>query len=81
MASARVASLAPQAKKEKALEKTLADQAQARRDKNKMARARKMAVAAKKSEGAQPSADVRAEPAPEPEDAQAPAQPARKTKK
>ena len=34
--------------------KTLADQAQARRDKNKMARERKMAVAAKKSEGAQP---------------------------
>ena len=59
----------------------MADQAQARRDKNKMARESKMAVAAKKSEGAQPSAAVRAEPEPEPEDAQAPAQPARKTKK
>ena len=40
-----------------------------------------MAVAAKKSEAAQPAADVRAEPEPEPEDAQAPAQPARKSKK
>merc|ERR1711865_477219 len=38
------------AKKEKALEKTLADQAQARRDKNKAARERKVVSAAKTKE-------------------------------
>merc|ERR1711937_901994 len=49
------------AKKEKALEKTLADQAQARRDKNKAARERKLMVAAAKGK----------EPAPDAEEAEA----------
>eukprot|EP00900_Chrysochromulina_parva_P008943 jgi/Chrpa1/1804/Chrysochromulina_OHIO_Genome00002852-RA len=54
------------AKKEKLLEKTLADQAQARRDKNKAVRSRKVAAAEKSMP----------EPEPEPEPEPAPAPPA-----
>mmetsp|Transcript_54273 Transcript_54273/g.140138 ORF Transcript_54273/g.140138 Transcript_54273/m.140138 type:complete len:216 (-) Transcript_54273:456-1103(-) len=64
------------AKKEKLLEKTLADQAQARRDKNKAARERKVVAAAAKS--------AKDAPPPEPEPtpaAAAPAAPKEKKKK
>jgi len=66
------------AKKEKALEKTLADQAQARRDKNKAARERKATVAAAKAGKVEEPA---APPAPEPEPTPAPAAPPAEKKK
>ena len=47
------------AKKEKALEKTLADQAQARRDKNKAARERKVLAKGKAEEAAQPAEEAK----------------------
>merc|ERR1719364_668729 len=53
------------AKKEKLLEKTLADQAQARRDKNKAARERKVIAAAVKA-GKDAAPAPAAEPTPEP---------------
>mmetsp|Transcript_19005 Transcript_19005/g.60718 ORF Transcript_19005/g.60718 Transcript_19005/m.60718 type:complete len:212 (-) Transcript_19005:159-794(-) len=63
------------AKKEKLLEKTLADQAEARRQKNKAARERKAESAALR-EGKK-----KEEPEPAPEEAPAPAPPAAKPKK
>ena len=69
------------AKKEKMLEKTLADQAEARRAKNKAARERKgAAVAAREGKTAPPVAAPEPEPEEE-EDAPAPAPPATATKK
>jgi len=65
------------AKKEKALEKTLADQAEARRQKNKAARERKAEAAAIK---AGKTLEATKEPEPEPEPAPAPAPPAAKPK-
>merc|ERR1719198_2539694 len=59
------------AKKEKALEKTLADQAEARRAKNKAARERKVISAAAKSGKAAEEAAPAAE---EPEETPAPAE-------
>ena len=47
------------AKKEKALEKTLADQAQARRDKNKAARERKVLAKGKAEEASQPAEEAK----------------------
>jgi len=47
------------AKKEKALEKTLADQAQARRDKNKAARERKIISKGKAEEASQPAEEAK----------------------
>merc|ERR1712194_197268 len=46
------------AKKEKALEKTLADQAQARRDKNKAARERKVLAKGKAEEASMPAEEA-----------------------
>ena len=63
------------AKKEKLLEKTLADQAEARRQKNKAARERKVESAASKVE------KYEEPPAPEPTPAPAPAPAAAKPKK
>ena len=68
------------AKKEKMLEKTLADQAEARRMKNKAARERKVVNAAAKSGKAEEAAPAAPEPEPEPEPTPAPA-PAPKAKK
>jgi len=70
------------AKKEKALEKTLADQAEARRAKNKAARERKIASAESKGKKQPAAAPVPApkEPEPEPEDEPRPAPPATKKK-
>jgi len=69
------------AKKEKMLEKTLADQAEARRAKNKAARQRKGdAVAAREGKTAPPVAAPEPEPEEE-EDAPAPAPPVTATKK
>jgi len=67
------------AKKEKALEKTLADQAEARRMKNKAARERKAVSAAAKSGKVEEEAPAPAPPA-EPEPAPAPAAKAKKPK-
>lgn len=67
------------AKKEKLLEKTLADQAQARRDKNKAARERKVVAAAAREGKDKPPA--KPEPEPEEEEAPAPAPAATKGKK
>jgi len=69
------------AKKEKMLEKTLADQAEARRQKNKAARGRKADAAAAR-EGKTAAAPAK-EPEPEPEEEEppAPAPPATSTKK
>ena len=47
------------AKKEKALEKTLADQAQARRDKNQAARERKVLAKGKAEEASQPAEEAK----------------------
>ena len=74
------------AKKEKQLEKTLADQAQARRDKNKAARERKVVAAAAKAGkdlAAAPAAEPVPEPTPEPtpEPAAAPKEKKKKEKK
>merc|ERR1719231_244028 len=72
------------AKKEKQLEKTLADQAEARRMKNKAARERrevsKVSKAGKPEEAAPPAAAPEPEPTPAPTPAPAPA-PASKPKK
>jgi len=69
------------AKKEKLLEKTLADQAQARRDKNKAARERKVVAAAAKAGKDLPPAAPAAEPEPEPAPAEPPAAAPAKEKK
>jgi len=69
------------AKKEKALEKTLADQAQARRDKNKAARERKVASAAAKSGKVEEPAPPPPEPEPVPEPAPAPKEAKKKAPK
>ena len=73
------------AKKEKALEKTLADQAEARRMKNKAARERRVISAAAKAgikteEAAPPAPEPEPTPAPTPAPAPAPA-PSSKPKK
>jgi len=69
------------AKKEKMLEKTLTDQAEARRAKNKAARERKVVAAAAKAGKDLPPAKPEPEPEPEEEEAPAPAPPPAKTKK
>merc|ERR1719460_3481301 len=61
------------AKKEKALEKTLADQAEARRLKNKAARERRVVSAAAKAGKTEEPAPAPTEPEPEPTPAPAPA--------
>ena len=68
------------AKKEKLLEKTLADQAQARRDKNKAARERKVVAAAAKA-GKELNPPPEAAPEPEPTPAAPPAEATKEKKK